>query len=271
MPARVCHHQGILLKQAMIRSPRLFVGVFLVFVLIQSLSYLALYTLSSKRSMTNDYWAKAMFDYKTYALERQTAPKIIIMSGSNSTYSVDSALLEKTLGRPVINAAVHAGMDISLYYYLVERYFDEGDVLIMPLEFEYYTRANPTLTFVVSMFTWGDRLYTRRLTIPEFLEFVSFVPPKRVWRGLVSEPRRKMIKTGIAAPYNGPEETVREVLARNEGGSKLSSGYSHHDLNLYGDLLMDAGPQPGVKKLAEKGADVSEVNHEFITAVFEVL
>ena len=64
--------------------------------------------------------------------------KIIFISGSNTLFGVDTQQIENTLGIPTINYGVHA----SLFYYTLKRakeHLAAGDIVILPLEYPYYT------------------------------------------------------------------------------------------------------------------------------------
>jgi hypothetical protein len=83
---------------------------------------------------------QAGIEFKLHALKSTDKPRIVIISGSNGWYSIDSALMSKTLRRPVINAAVHFG----LVTYMMERVADEagdGDFVLMPFEYEHYLQS----------------------------------------------------------------------------------------------------------------------------------
>lgn len=82
---------------------------------------------------------QASAEFKLRALKGTDKPRIVIVSGSNGWYSIDSPLISKTLRRPVINAAVHFG----LVTYMMERVANEvgdGDFVLMPIEYEHYVQ-----------------------------------------------------------------------------------------------------------------------------------
>ena len=65
-------------------------------------------------------------------------PHLIVVSGSNALYSVNSPALSETVGMPVTNAA----MQWSYTYHMLERVAERtipGDIVLLPLEYQYYT------------------------------------------------------------------------------------------------------------------------------------
>jgi hypothetical protein len=80
---------------------------------------------------------QAAIEFKLHALYSAGKRRIVIVSGSNGWYSIDSELMLKAMRRPVINASVHFG----LATYVMERVASEvgdGDFVLMPLEYEHY-------------------------------------------------------------------------------------------------------------------------------------
>ncbi len=65
-------------------------------------------------------------------------PHLIVVSGSNALYSVNSTVLSKTTGLPATNVA----MQWSYGPYAMDRVAERvipGDIVLLPLEYQYYT------------------------------------------------------------------------------------------------------------------------------------
>lgn len=62
-------------------------------------------------------------------------PKLVIIGGSNARYGFDSQLLEKKLGRPVVNAAITYHQGLSYYLDWVKLYLNEGDYILISPEY----------------------------------------------------------------------------------------------------------------------------------------
>lgn len=71
-------------------------------------------------------------------LEDVPSPRIILIGGSNVSFGLDAALMQKTLGLPVINDGLHAGLGVVPLTELQE-YIRAGDVIIVSLEYSMFS------------------------------------------------------------------------------------------------------------------------------------
>ncbi len=65
--------------------------------------------------------------------------KFIIIGGSSSNLGFDSEYFEVLSGKPAVNLAVSAGVPLRVYMKAAEECASNGDVVIMPLEYGYYS------------------------------------------------------------------------------------------------------------------------------------
>jgi hypothetical protein len=71
-------------------------------------------------------------------LETVPSPRIILIGGSNVSFGLDAELMQKTLGVPVINDGLHAGLGVVPLTELQE-YIRAGDVIIVSLEYNMFS------------------------------------------------------------------------------------------------------------------------------------
>jgi hypothetical protein len=71
---------------------------------------------------------------QTQLLETTPSPRIILVGGSNVAMGLDAELMQRSLGVPVINDGLHAGLGIAPLREL-ERHIHKGDVIIVSLEY----------------------------------------------------------------------------------------------------------------------------------------
>ena len=82
-----------------------------------------------------EWWLKNVYSYKEYVAESSNSPRVIIISGSNALIGIDSARIEKIVGRDVVNLALHAGLSLYFHSLQVEEHAGYGDTVVLPLEF----------------------------------------------------------------------------------------------------------------------------------------
>jgi hypothetical protein len=83
---------------------------------------------------------KVPYSYTQFLLENIGAPRIVIDAGSSSAFGVEPELIEQAFGKPVIDVADNGSIPLDMKIYRLLRYTREGDALILPLEWVYYTR-----------------------------------------------------------------------------------------------------------------------------------
>ncbi|HEX6033875.1 MAG TPA: hypothetical protein VFY83_05540 [Anaerolineales bacterium] len=71
-------------------------------------------------------------------LKNTPSPRIILVGGSNVSFGIDAELMQRTLGVPVINDGLHAGLGIAPLREL-EEYLRPGDIVIISLEYNMFS------------------------------------------------------------------------------------------------------------------------------------
>ncbi len=91
--------------------------------------------------------------YKDFLLRYTQSPRLIIDSGSNSTYGINSDMLEKELGILTINLSDNAGYPLREKLYRIEKFAHQGDIILLPLEWPHYFYTNIPWFFLENLFT----------------------------------------------------------------------------------------------------------------------
>jgi len=78
--------------------------------------------------------------YKPFMLQHTKGSRIIIDSGSNSLYSLDSYMIEKEFNIQTINLSDAAAYPLKQKLLRIEKYLNKNDIIILPLEWKYYSR-----------------------------------------------------------------------------------------------------------------------------------
>jgi len=80
--------------------------------------------------------------YKQFLLQHTEGRRFIIDSGSNSFHGINTEMLEKELGILTINLADNAGFPLNNKLLRIEEYSHSGDIVMLPLEWFYYTYSD---------------------------------------------------------------------------------------------------------------------------------
>jgi hypothetical protein len=80
------------------------------------------------------------YSYSEFLLENIAAPRIVIDAGSSSMFGIEPGLIEQAFGKPAIDVADNGAIPLDMKIYRLRKFAREGDTLILPLEWVYYTR-----------------------------------------------------------------------------------------------------------------------------------
>lgn len=72
---------------------------------------------------------------KAKLLDSIPSPRLVLMSGSSMAFGVDSDTLEKILGLPVVNAALHFNFGSRYMTEELKTYLKKGDIVLITLEY----------------------------------------------------------------------------------------------------------------------------------------
>lgn len=154
------------------------------------------------------------------------------MSGSNSLFGINSQIIQKKLGYPVINLSVHVNLDIDYLYYKLQKNITQGDIVIMPLEFDIYTRNEKfSKWFFTNIISWGTD-YLKFISNIDLLKFILNVDPSLILEGSIKQFKYDSSNSKVLS-----QKKVVDTLHKlwKDEGVKWR-GYSYKSLNKFGDI-----------------------------------
>lgn len=118
-----------------------YTSVLLGTTLAAAITYFALALALFPARIKAEYWVREMLVIKRNIVKQYAGrKKIIIASGSNSLFSIDTNQLTKEFHIPVINYGLHAGLPLQVILGEAAKAAERGDTIIMPLESGFYCR-----------------------------------------------------------------------------------------------------------------------------------
>ena len=163
-----------------------------------------------------DHFLLATLD-KEHRLYQLSSPKIVIVGGSNTIFNIDSRIITDSMGYPVANMGLHAGLGLMFMLNEIEPAIGKGDIIIIMPEYAQFYRE----------LFFGGRIVTRLLSLnPRFIRYVSTRQQIfEIVKGLGLETRSKIV---YLLGQSADEET-----------------YSRSAFNECGDLMAElVGDQP---------------------------
>ncbi len=153
---------------------------------------------------------------KRQRLHESAPPRIILVGGSNLAFGVDSALLARETGLPVVNMGLHYDLGLRQMLDEVEPWLGRGDtVLIVP---EY-------LLFFGSYLEGGDTMVQVKLLSPGDLARCSLRQWWRVAGRLLPETARKVEQSLF--PDRAADSALYRQIYRRSGFNRLGDLTTH--------------------------------------------
>ena len=81
-------------------------------------------------------WIYKCFEVKDKYAKSINTKKIVFTSGSNTLFGMETNLVEKELGIPVVNMAIQAGLETDYILYRAKQILNKNDIIILPFEYE---------------------------------------------------------------------------------------------------------------------------------------
>ncbi len=208
---------------------------FVIFIFLNLFALLIIYIASFYyqlgANVESESWIEPMYQIKDKkALEIGDENKIIIVSGSNSLFGINTEMVSNITNKPVLNLAVHAGLDIDYLYYKINKYIKPNDIIVMPLEYGYYTRNGYSDWFMNNVLVWGND-YFYSLNIFDKIKFIFNLNFDRLALGL-----KHKLNNEIYKPTENVVDDLTKIL--NIDGEKWR-GYNYKSANLDGDINAD--------------------------------
>ncbi|ELY4158022.1 hypothetical protein SMZ39_001963 [Cronobacter turicensis] len=206
------------------------IGLFFASALVTFALYNSLFQYSLNAPGVASWWLKDVFVKKEQISKETKSPRLVILSGSNGLFGFDGELLNKETGIPVVNLAMHASLDLKFYEWIVERNVRKGDIVIIPVEFNYYTLDNQYNSwFIDNIMAWGGD-YLEWLNHLEYVKFMSHVELRKVSSGALSN---WFINNGSS--YKSKLHDPKEIASYKYDGSFHE--YDFRSVDDHGDIL----------------------------------
>ncbi len=149
-----------------------------------SMLWLVLFAAQLGQPVPETRWMAEAYAIKRARAQSLPSPKVVVLAGSSALFSIDSGLLEKTWGRPVVNLGVNAALGLDYLLRTAEPYLKPQDLVLMPLEYPLYQADRRLNAQLIDHVIGQDPDYWRSLGWGERLRFITQLPAARLLAGL---------------------------------------------------------------------------------------
>jgi len=126
------------------------------------------------KPIENGRWVAESLAIKDGAVSKLN-PELVIVSGSNGLFGFSAERLTNKYGLYSVNAAIHAGLGIDYTLHYARRYLKPGRIIVLPLEYEQYTKPSEGDTFVFQAVNY-DPSFIDEMSLHEELAFIASIP-----------------------------------------------------------------------------------------------
>lgn len=185
------------------------------------------------RFQNSEVWLKYLYILKDYINAKPTTKqRLLIVSGSNSLFGFDSALIDSQTPFMPINYATHAGLPINYHIDKILKIAKQKDIIFLPLEFGYYERGIPNADFwyIQNMLTWDK-------------DYREFIDARGIFLAYVKNSEISMLKNFIKSlirPTPTPTNPIATMQEKWQNPQEFE-GYTYTSLNRYGDFCTQVG------------------------------
>lgn len=212
-------------------KPKSFVYTIFIMLFLLSVTYVVLYLIQIERT------SFGLHSYKDFLIKAtKKYPRIIIDSGSNSTHSIDSMMMEKEFHKVVINIADNGSYPLKQKLFRIQRFAHRGDVVLLPLEFSYYSNINISDIFYNNIFG-SLNFYFEPMPWIDKLDFIAHTPLSPLAKSFFIVPKRQNNLAVFVDQFNNRKRGDHEFI--HKGTMDESSSMSCEDYIFFTNKMYD--------------------------------
>lgn len=169
-------------------------------------------------NMDQCYYEYGFFD-KEKLLKTVASPRIIVIGGSNATFSFDSKVLKAEMHKNAVNAALHIGFGTQYMLNLSGKYARPGDIILLCPEYEQFYGVfwgNETLVHFLISFPDAWSYVSANLACPLICNARSLLHNKS--SRILQELQNRIVTSKPILEPAKPHSTVYRHSALNEDG-----------------------------------------------------
>lgn len=189
---------------------KFFIGIVSIGIIVSMFFIFLAYLLSSKNFGNNDFPANLLNEHRKIA-ENIKKSKILVISGSNSLFGVDTEKISKELNYPVINLGTNVALRLDYILGDAKRSLQQGDIVILPLEYRIYFDDSFSEVRLVQIWQ-NDRQYFDNMPFIDKIQLLYSIPFNL---------EKEVIKTFIEKSIKN--ERPLEYMIVNKNGDSINT------------------------------------------------
>jgi len=170
-------------------------------------------------------WIYDVYEKKQKIAQEIEGRKIVVAAGSNALFGIDSQMLEKAFGLPVVNYGVNAGIELPCTLRMVKKVIQKGDIVLMPLEYPMYFYGGRPGVQMIDFLLAREPNCLWKLTLREQLYIFWHLSFKRFWEGY-----RKYVEKPVRSGLYGAHHV-------DSHGDQNETALQYRTAGMYAEVL----------------------------------
>ena len=132
-------------------------------------------------------WIYEINIIKSKIAKSTASPKLIVVSGSSGLFDISCKMIQKETKFPCVNAATHLGLDIGYILDFSRNIASEGDIILMPLEYEVYKYDGKLSDVLIDYVFARDPSYITSRNLMTQVHLFGGISFSRIARGIIGK------------------------------------------------------------------------------------
>lgn len=212
-----------------------YLTIFLITSITTAVVYFSLTLTLAPAPITAEYWVREMIVIKrSIAKKYDDQHKIVIVSGSNGLFSIDTKQLTDELKVPVINFGLHAGLSLKTLLSEAELATERGDSIIFAFESHYYCISEPSDWQVKNSIAWNHEVW-ESWSILDKIKAITLLKPVIILELVQAKIQEKLLPKSIEDRLAALDDN--KILAKFTSSPKpVIFAYSAYNLDALGNM-----------------------------------
>lgn len=176
--------------------------------LLASIIFMSAVFLQIGAPIESSRWLSEIYTIKNRIAQSIKTPKLAIISGSNAIFGISCKTIQQQKKVPCLNGGTNGSLGTDYLFKRARPWLKPGDIVLLPLEYEFYTYQKIPNDAYISYILARDPQYLRSVDFLTQLRFITGVSFQR-------------LRLGIIAKLKTPE--------------RGNANYQSQNLNEYGD------------------------------------
>lgn len=187
--------------------------------------WIALFKVKVSSLNAEALFVQDLYAYKTPLAKKTASPKIVLVGGSGTLFSLRAASISKRTEMPVFNYGTHAGVGLRYMVHKCREVIWEGDIVVLIPEYQLYFDSSVPSETMIAYTQASDPEYFNQISLRDKLSTAFSMSMVDMGRGI-----------------------VKKIVSHNGKDAPPGSAYTMDALNSFGDETLN------------KRAERSEIN-----------